>query len=113
MLSNSEDECSHIKEQCDNLEKEQAILLEKNNQAIQDCKEISIKMSESESKFQEDLDRINKERKLLETKLQESEKESTRLVAQIEEIQAERDFSNKQLSAMRGGFAFCLFRFTG
>ena len=102
MLSNSEDECTHIKEQCENLQKEQEALLEKNTKAVDDCKEVSQQMTEMESKHQEEAERINKEKKLLETKLQDSEKETMRLTARIEEIQAEHDFAKKQYNAMKG-----------
>lgn len=103
-LSNTEAECSHLKEVNQNAEKEMQFLLQKSSDYEKEIAEISRKLQEAEDKYNDLINQAQEEKHALENKAEEMKKEEQVLSAKIEELQAKNDFAKEQLSAMKAHF---------
>jgi chromosome segregation ATPase len=100
-LSNTEDECSHLKEMCEMSQKELQQLAEKHQEQLKDMAELQEKLKEAEQKHQEELEKVEREKVELEAKLEEMVKQENLLAAKVESLQADNDFTNEQLTNIK------------
>ncbi|XP_072181437.1 uncharacterized protein [Diadema setosum] len=101
MLSNSEDECAHAREELENLRQEQDLLLEKYSQLEKDSQELLVKMGDADKQHQEELERLRGEQRELEERISTLQKAESSLGARAEELQAENDIIKKQLASTK------------
>ncbi|XP_054752377.2 sarcolemmal membrane-associated protein-like isoform X1 [Lytechinus pictus] len=97
MLSNSEDECAHVREELENLKQEQEMLLEKYSQLEKDSQELLQKMNETDRLHDEELERLKEEQGEVQQRLIALQITESTLGARAEELQAENDFIKDQL----------------
>eukprot|EP00057_Strongylocentrotus_purpuratus_P029056 XP_011683530.1 PREDICTED: sarcolemmal membrane-associated protein isoform X2 [Strongylocentrotus purpuratus] len=97
MLSNSEDECAHVREELENLKQEQDMLLEKYSQLEKDSQELLQKMNETDRLNEEELERMKEEQNEVQGRLIALQMTESALGARAEELQAENDFIKDQL----------------
>ncbi|XP_041460490.1 sarcolemmal membrane-associated protein-like isoform X2 [Lytechinus variegatus] len=97
MLSNSEDECAHVREELENLKQEQEMLLEKYSQLEKDSQELLQKMNETDRLHEEELERLKEEQGEVQQRLIALQITESTLGARAEELQAENDFIKDQL----------------
>ncbi|XP_078517690.1 sarcolemmal membrane-associated protein isoform X6 [Lissotriton helveticus] len=101
-LSNTEDECTHLKEMNERTQEELRELANKYNGAVNEIKDLSDKLKLAELRQEEIQQKGQVEKKELQHKLDEMEKKEQELQAKIEALQADNDFTNERLSALQG-----------
>ncbi|XP_055015055.1 sarcolemma associated protein a [Boleophthalmus pectinirostris] len=100
-LSNTEDECTHLKEMSERSQDELRELANKYNAAVNEIKELTDKIKAAEVQYQEQTQRGVSERRELELKVEEMEEKEQVLQARIEALQADNDFTNERLAALQ------------
>lgn len=100
-LSNTEDECTHLKEMSERSQDELRELANKYNAAVNEIKELTDKIKAAEVRYEEQTQRGASERRELELKVEEMEEKEQVLQARIEALQADNDFTNERLSALQ------------
>ncbi|XP_034354396.1 sarcolemmal membrane-associated protein isoform X6 [Arvicanthis niloticus] len=101
-LSNTEDECTHLKEMNERTQEELRELANKYNGAVNEIKDLSDKLKVAEGKQEEIQQKGQAEKKELQTKIDEMEEKEQELQAKIEALQADNDFTNERLTALQG-----------
>ncbi|XP_069062576.1 sarcolemmal membrane-associated protein isoform X2 [Pleurodeles waltl] len=101
-LSNTEDECTHLKEMNERTQEELRELANKYNGAVNEIKDLSDKLKVAELRQEEIQQKGQTEKKELQHKLDEMEKKEQELQAKIEALQADNDFTNERLTALQG-----------
>lgn len=101
-LSNTEDECTHLKEMNERTQEELRELANKYNGAVNEMKDLSDKLKLAELRQEEIQQKGQAEKKELQHKLDEMEKKEQELQAKIEALQADNDFTNERLTALQG-----------
>ncbi|XP_012974267.1 sarcolemmal membrane-associated protein isoform X7 [Mesocricetus auratus] len=101
-LSNTEDECTHLKEMNERTQEELRELANKYNGAVNEIKDLSDKLKAAEGKQEEIQQKGQAEKKELQTKIGEMEEREQELQAKIEALQADNDFTNERLTALQG-----------
>ncbi|XP_052045881.1 sarcolemmal membrane-associated protein isoform X12 [Apodemus sylvaticus] len=101
-LSNTEDECTHLKEMNERTQEELRELANKYNGAVNEIKDLSDKLKTAEGKQEEIQQKGHAEKKELQTKIDEMEEKEQELQAKIEALQADNDFTNERLTALQG-----------
>ncbi|XP_050996336.1 sarcolemmal membrane-associated protein isoform X4 [Acomys russatus] len=101
-LSNTEDECTHLKEMNDRTQEELRELANKYNGAVNEIKDLSDKLKVAEGKQEEIQQKGQAEKKELQSKIDEMEEKEQELQAKIEALQADNDFTNERLTALQG-----------
>ncbi|TSM44168.1 Sarcolemmal membrane-associated protein [Bagarius yarrelli] len=91
-LSNTEDECTHLKEMNERTQEELRELANKYNGAL------------AEGKQEELTQKGQKETKELQLRIEEMEEKEQALQARIEALQADNDFTNERLTALQDHF---------
>ncbi|KAJ3602542.1 hypothetical protein NHX12_030294 [Muraenolepis orangiensis] len=86
-LSNSEEECTHLKQESERSQEELQELANKYNAAVNQIRELA--------------DKIKEEKRQLQARLEEMEEKEQVLQARIEALQADNDFTNERLSALQ------------
>lgn len=100
-LSNTEDECTHLKEMNERTQEELRELANKYNGAVNEIKDLSDKLKAAEGKAEEIQQKGQAEKKELQTKIDEMEEKEQELQAKIEALQADNDFTNERLTALQ------------
>ncbi|XP_028906451.1 sarcolemmal membrane-associated protein isoform X3 [Ornithorhynchus anatinus] len=101
-LSNTEDECTHLKEMNERTQEELRELANKYNGAVNEIKDLSDKLKLVEGRQEEIQQKGLAEKKELQHKLDEMEEKEQELQAKIEALQADNDFTNERLTALQG-----------
>ncbi|XP_060095735.1 sarcolemmal membrane-associated protein isoform X5 [Heteronotia binoei] len=101
-LSNTEDECTHLKEMNERTQEELRELANKYNGAVNEIKDFSDKLKAAEGKQEEIQQKGQAEKKELQRKIEEMEEREQELQAKIEALQADNDFTNERLTALQG-----------
>nr|XP_056723287.1 sarcolemmal membrane-associated protein isoform X12 [Euleptes europaea] len=101
-LSNTEDECTHLKEMNERTQEELRELANKYNGAVNEIKDLSDKLKAAEGKQEEIQQKGQVEKKELQHKIEEMEEREQELQAKIEALQADNDFTNERLTALQG-----------
>ncbi|XP_051873537.1 LOW QUALITY PROTEIN: sarcolemma associated protein a [Pristis pectinata] len=100
-LSNTEDECTHLKEMNDRTQEELRELANKYNGAVNEIKEFADKLKQAEGKQEEIQQKGVSEKKELQHRIDEMEEKEQALQARIEALQADNDFTNERLTALQ------------
>ncbi|XP_042736279.1 sarcolemmal membrane-associated protein isoform X18 [Lagopus leucura] len=100
-LSNTEDECTHLKEMNERTQEELRELANKYNGAVNEIKDLSDKLKVAEGKQEEIQQKGLAEKKELQHKIDEMEEREQELQAKIEALQADNDFTNERLTALQ------------
>ncbi|XP_043375922.1 sarcolemmal membrane-associated protein isoform X25 [Dermochelys coriacea] len=100
-LSNTEDECTHLKEMNERTQEELRELANKYNGAVNEIKDLSDKLKVAEGRQEEIQQKGQAEKKELQHKINEMEERELELQAKIEALQANNDFANEQLTALQ------------
>ncbi|KAM7421953.1 hypothetical protein PAMA_010160 [Pampus argenteus] len=100
-LSNTEDECTHLKEMSERGQDELRELANKYNAAVNEIKELTDKIKMAEGRQEELTQRGATEKKELELRIEEMEEKEQVLQARIEALQADNDFTNERLAALQ------------
>ncbi|XP_069568719.1 sarcolemma associated protein a isoform X4 [Brachyistius frenatus] len=100
-LSNTEDECTHLKEMSERGQEELRELANKYNGAVNEIKELTDKIKAAEGRQEELTQRGATEKRELELRIEEMEEKEQVLQARIEALQADNDFTNERLAALQ------------
>nr|XP_020466760.1 sarcolemmal membrane-associated protein isoform X3 [Monopterus albus] len=100
-LSNTEDECTHLKEMSERSQEELRELANKYNAAVNEIKELTDKIKLAEGRQEELTQQAAMEKKELELRIEEMEEKEQVLQARIEALQADKDFTNERLAALQ------------
>ncbi|XP_077582263.1 sarcolemma associated protein a isoform X5 [Stigmatopora nigra] len=100
-LSNTEDECTHLKEMSERGQDELRELANKYNAAVNEIKELVDKIKVAEGRQEELTQRGVAEKRELETRIEAMEEKEQVLQARIEALQADNDFTNERLAALQ------------
>uniref|UniRef100_A0A4X2JYU8 Sarcolemmal membrane-associated protein n=1 Tax=Vombatus ursinus TaxID=29139 RepID=A0A4X2JYU8_VOMUR len=100
-LSNTEDECTHLKEMNERTQEELRELANKYNGAVNEIKDLSDKLKAAEGRQEEIQQKGQAEKKELQHKIDEMEEKEQELQARIEALQADNDFTNERLMALQ------------
>ncbi|XP_038596478.1 sarcolemmal membrane-associated protein isoform X25 [Tachyglossus aculeatus] len=103
-LSNTEDECTHLKEMNERTQEELRELANKYNGAVNEIKDLSDKLKLVEGRQEEMQQKGLAEKKELQHKIDEMEEKEQELQAKIEALQADNDFTNERLTALQEHF---------
>ncbi|XP_008947233.1 PREDICTED: sarcolemmal membrane-associated protein isoform X1 [Merops nubicus] len=103
-LSNTEDECTHLKEMNERTQEELRELANKYNGAVNEIKDLSDKLKIAEGRQEEIQQKGLAEKKELQHKIDEMEEREQELQAKIEALQADNDFTNERLTALQENF---------
>ncbi|XP_032065149.1 sarcolemmal membrane-associated protein isoform X7 [Thamnophis elegans] len=101
-LSNTEDECTHLKEMNERTQEELRELANKYNGAVNEIKDLADKLKVAEGRQEEIQQKGQAEKKELQHKIEEMEEREQELQAKIEALQADNDFTNERLTALQG-----------
>ncbi|XP_038950183.1 sarcolemmal membrane-associated protein isoform X17 [Rattus norvegicus] len=101
-LSNTEDECTHLREMNERTQEELRELANKYNGAVNEIKDLSDKLKAAEGKQEEIQQKGQAEKKELQAKIDDMEEKEQELQAKIEALQADNDFTNERLTALQG-----------
>ncbi|CAK6960843.1 PREDICTED: sarcolemmal membrane-associated protein isoform X2 [Scomber scombrus] len=100
-LSNTEDECTHLKEMSERGQDELRELANKYNAAVNEIKELTDKIKAAEGRQEELTQRGAAEKREMELRIEEMEEKEQVLQARIEALQADNDFTNERLAALQ------------
>ncbi|KAG9260207.1 sarcolemmal membrane-associated protein isoform X5 [Astyanax mexicanus] len=100
-LSNTEDECTHLKEMNDRTQEELSELANKYNGAVNEIKDLTDKIKLAEVRQEELTQKGQNEKKELQLRIEEMEEKEQALQARIEALQADNDFTNERLTALQ------------
>ncbi|XP_044158188.1 sarcolemmal membrane-associated protein isoform X1 [Bufo gargarizans] len=100
-LSNTEDECTHLKEMNERTQEELRELANKYNGAVNEIKDLTDKLKAAEGRQEEIQQKGLTEKKELQQKIDEMEEKEQELQAKIEALQADNDFTNERLTALQ------------
>ncbi|XP_052465187.1 sarcolemmal membrane-associated protein isoform X3 [Carassius gibelio] len=100
-LSNTEDECTHLREMNEHTQEELRELANKYNGAVNEIKDLTEKIKLAEVKHEDLTQKGLNEKKELQLKIEELEDKEQALQARIEALQADNDFTNERLTALQ------------
>lgn len=100
-LSNTEDECTHLREMNERTQDELRELANKYNGAVNEIKDLTEKIKLAEGKHEELTQKGLSEKKELQLRIEEMEEKEQSLQARIEALQADNDFTNERLTALQ------------
>ncbi|XP_051531669.1 sarcolemmal membrane-associated protein-like isoform X6 [Myxocyprinus asiaticus] len=100
-LSNTEDECTHLKEMNERTQEELQELANKYNGAVNEIKDLTEQIKLAEGKHDELTHKGLNEKKELQLRIEEMEEKEQSLQARIEALQADNDFTNERLTALQ------------
>uniref|UniRef100_A0AAY4BCA0 Sarcolemmal membrane-associated protein n=1 Tax=Denticeps clupeoides TaxID=299321 RepID=A0AAY4BCA0_9TELE len=101
-LSNTEDECTHLKEMNERTKEELKELANKYNGAVNEIKDLTDQIKLAEGRQEELTQKGQNEKKELQMRIEEMEEKEQVLQARIEALQADNDFTNERLTALQG-----------
>ncbi|KAK2167269.1 hypothetical protein LSH36_30g03031 [Paralvinella palmiformis] len=91
-LSNTEDECSHLREMCEASQQELQALAEKHAEKLKEFSALQNELQEAEKKHNDTLEAAEQEKAELQRQLDELNEETHHLQAKVEALQANNDF---------------------
>ncbi|XP_069693765.1 sarcolemmal membrane-associated protein isoform X3 [Periplaneta americana] len=100
-LSNTEDECAHLKELCERSQQDLQDLALKYSLQLQKVEELTSKLQETEDQHREVCERLEQEKQELQARLQEQLEAERALQIRLEALQADGDMTQKQLAALQ------------
>jgi len=100
-LTNTEEECQHLKEMCESSQKELQELAEKHQEQIQEVERLQQELQEAEKAQEDEKSKAETEKSELQEKLDEMIKQEEVLSAKVESLQADNDFTHEQLTNMK------------
>ncbi|MFT7804829.1 sarcolemmal membrane-associated protein-like isoform X1 [Arapaima gigas] len=100
-LSNTEDECTHLREMSEAAHKDLRELASKYNGALKEAKELAEKLKATEEHQQELIQSSQREKATLQLHIATLEEKEQTLQARIEALQADNDFNNERLTALQ------------
>ncbi|XP_021916457.1 sarcolemmal membrane-associated protein-like isoform X3 [Zootermopsis nevadensis] len=100
-LSNTEDECAHLKELCERSQQDLQDLALKYSLQLQKVEELSSKLQETEDQHREVCERLEQEKQELQARLQEQLEAERALQLRLEALQVDGDVTQKQLAALQ------------
>ncbi|XP_059384988.1 LOW QUALITY PROTEIN: sarcolemmal membrane-associated protein-like [Carassius carassius] len=100
-MSNTEDECTHLREMNEHTQEELRELANKYNGAVNEIKDLTEKIKLAEVKHEDLTQKGLNEKKELQLKIEEMEDKEQALQARIEALQADNDFTNERLTALQ------------
>ncbi|XP_058844908.1 sarcolemmal membrane-associated protein isoform X5 [Acipenser ruthenus] len=100
-LSNTEDECTHLKEMNERTQEELSELANKYNGAVNEIKDLADKLKQAEGRQEEIQQKSLSEKKEQQHRIEEMEEKEQALQARIEALQADNDFTNERLTALQ------------
>ncbi|XP_032827447.2 sarcolemmal membrane-associated protein isoform X3 [Petromyzon marinus] len=100
-LSNTEDECSHLKEMFEKSQEEVLDIARCHTDAQESVKELTEKLRVSEERQEEAVARGGEERRELQAQLEELEQKESALQARVEALTADNDFTRQQLASVK------------
>ncbi|XP_063219396.1 sarcolemmal membrane-associated protein-like isoform X4 [Bacillus rossius redtenbacheri] len=100
-LNNTEDECAHLKELCDRSQQDLQDLAHKYCQQVQKVEELMSQIQETEDQHRETCEHLEQEKQELQARLQKQLESERALQIRLEALQADGDFTQKQLSALQ------------
>ncbi|XP_028853494.1 sarcolemma associated protein a isoform X1 [Denticeps clupeoides] len=100
-LSNTEDECTHLKEMNERTKEELKELANKYNGAVNEIKDLTDQIKLAEGRQEELTQKGQNEKKELQMRIEEMEEKEQVLQARIEALQADNDFTNERLTALQ------------
>nr|XP_032827448.1 sarcolemmal membrane-associated protein-like isoform X4 [Petromyzon marinus] len=100
-LSNTEDECSHLKEMFEKSQEEVLDIARCHTDAQESVKELTEKLRVSEERQEEVVARGGEERRELQAQLEELEQKESALQARVEALTADNDFTRQQLASVK------------
>ncbi|XP_067100674.1 sarcolemma associated protein a isoform X10 [Osmerus mordax] len=100
-LSNTEDECTHLKEVNERNQEELRELANKYNGAVNEIKDLTDKIKLAEARQEELTQKGQQEKQELQLRMEEMEDKEQALQARIEALQADNDFTNERLTALQ------------
>ncbi|XP_058856467.1 sarcolemmal membrane-associated protein-like isoform X15 [Acipenser ruthenus] len=103
-LSNTEDECTHLKEMNERTQEELSELANKYNGAVNEIKDLADKLKQAEGRQEETQQKSLSEKKEQQHRIEEMEEKEQTLQARIEALQADNDFTNERLAALQDHF---------
>uniref|UniRef100_A0AAY4BBW0 Sarcolemmal membrane-associated protein n=1 Tax=Denticeps clupeoides TaxID=299321 RepID=A0AAY4BBW0_9TELE len=105
-LSNTEDECTHLKEMNERTKEELKELANKYNGAVNEIKDLTDQIKLAEGRQEELTQKGQNEKKELQMRIEEMEEKEQVLQARIEALQADNDFTNERLTALQDHILF-------
>ncbi|PNF42565.1 hypothetical protein B7P43_G05430 [Cryptotermes secundus] len=100
-LSNTEDECAHLKELCERSQQDLKDLALKYSLQLQKVEDLTSKLQETEDQHREVCERLEQEKQELQARLQEQLEAERALQLRLEALQADGDMTQKQLAALQ------------
>uniref|UniRef100_A0A8C9WMN2 Sarcolemmal membrane-associated protein n=1 Tax=Scleropages formosus TaxID=113540 RepID=A0A8C9WMN2_SCLFO len=101
-LSNTEDECTHLREMSEAAHKDLRELASKYNGALKEGRELAEKLKATEKHQEELAQSSQREKAALQLHIAALEEREQTLQARIEALQADNDFTNERLTALNG-----------
>uniref|UniRef100_A0A8D0CFA5 Sarcolemmal membrane-associated protein n=1 Tax=Scleropages formosus TaxID=113540 RepID=A0A8D0CFA5_SCLFO len=101
-LSNTEDECTHLREMSEAAHKDLRELASKYNGALKEGRELAEKLKLAEKHQEELAQSSQREKAALQLHIAALEEREQTLQARIEALQADNDFTNERLTALNG-----------
>ncbi|XP_064631881.1 sarcolemmal membrane-associated protein-like isoform X11 [Lineus longissimus] len=100
-LSNTEDNCTHLKSMCELAQQELERLAGKHEETEKDMEELKQKLEEAEQNHEQEMQMVNQEKTELQNKLDEMMKQERELTSKMEAIEAEHESAKEELEAMK------------
>ncbi|XP_066922367.1 sarcolemmal membrane-associated protein-like isoform X3 [Clytia hemisphaerica] len=101
LLSNTEDECTFLRNTWEKSKEELGTLMERHTQLMDELKQVKEDMTTAEQKHETTQQQTISEKKELKGQLEDAEKRGSSLAVEVESLQAECDFTKQQLQAMK------------
>ncbi|GFG37387.1 hypothetical protein Cfor_11194 [Coptotermes formosanus] len=100
-LSNTEDECAHLKDLCEHSHQDLQDLAVKYSLQLQKVEELTSKLQETEHQHHEMCEHLEQEKQELQARLQEQLESERALQLRLETLQSDGDMTQKQLAALQ------------
>ncbi|XP_041349940.1 sarcolemmal membrane-associated protein-like isoform X5 [Gigantopelta aegis] len=104
-LTNTESECTHLKDGCEKNQEELQELAKKYQDKLQEIQDLQDKLVEAELKHADEIEECNKEKQELLSKIDEMVSEGRGLSAKIEALQADNDIAKQQSAGIKAKMA--------
>jgi len=100
-LSNTEDECAHLKDLCEHSQQDLQDLALKYSLQLQKVEELTSKLQDAEHQHREVCERLEQEKQELQARLQEQLEAERALQLRLDALQSDGDMTQKQLAALQ------------
>ncbi|CAD5115584.1 DgyrCDS4545 [Dimorphilus gyrociliatus] len=100
-LAVAEQECSQLREACENSQRELSELAEKHDEQMKEVQSLQEELREAEKRHADLVEQTERERTEYEERIEEMIRREDAITAKMEELQADKDFTSQQLTAVR------------